>query len=82
MNKKSGWIFVLFLFIGIVIGGFLGTYFAESPILSWLNYGQVFTLSPEFNFSIIEFDMNLKISINLASIIGILLAIFAYRKMK
>lgn len=82
MNKKSGWIFVLFLIIGIVIGGFLGTYFAESLYLSWLNYGQDFSFSPQFNLSIIQFDMSLIISINIASIIGILVAIFAYRRMK
>lgn len=82
MNKKSGWLFALFLTIGVVLGGFLGTYFADIKYLSWLNFGESFQFNPAFDLRIIKFNMDLIINLNIASIIGIIASIFAYRKLR
>lgn len=82
MNKKNGWLFALFLTIGIVLGGFIGTYFANSSYFSWLNFGEDFVFHPAFDFQVIKFNLDLTISLNIASILGILISIFAYRKLR
>lgn len=82
LNKKDGWILLLFLAIGIVIGGFIGYYVAEIPILSWLNFGKPFSFKNNFDIVVMQLDFNLGFRLNIASIIGILLAILAFKRLK
>ncbi len=82
MREKNIWILVLFLLGGIVVGGLLGELASNVNFLSWLAYGQEFGLSTpiELNLNVVKLTFGLMFKINIASIIGIVLAIFIYKK--
>ena len=83
LKEKNIWILIVFLLAGIVIGGLLGELATKVSALSWLGYGQAFGLSTpvELNLSVVIITFGLLFNINIASIIGMALAIFIYRKM-
>ena len=82
MKEKNIWILLLFILSGIVIGGLLGELASKIDFLWWLGYGESFGLtSPlELDLSVIKITFGLVFKINIASIIGMALAIFIYRK--
>lgn len=81
-RDKSIWIFIVFLLAGLVIGGLLGELAAKVDFLWWLSYGQEFGLSQPLilDLNIIKITFGLQLKINIASIIGMAIAIFIYRK--
>ena len=81
-REKNGWMLVLFLLSGLVIGGLLGELASKVSWLWWLSFGQEFGLSKplELNLNVITITFGMMIKINVASIIGVIIAIFAYRK--
>ena len=81
-KEKNIWILLVFLLSGLVIGGLLGEIALKVDWLEWLAYGQNFGLaSPiELDLSVITITFGLMFKINIASIIGMALAIFIYRK--
>lgn len=82
MKDKNIWILILFILSGIVVGGLLGELASQVEFLSWLSYGQEFGLTTplELNLNVIRLTFGLMFKINIASIIGIVLAIFIYKK--
>lgn len=81
--NKSKWSLLLVLLSGIVLGGFLGYLCRDISWLSWLNYGQTFGLSEPvvLDLGIILITFGLVITINIASIIGIVIGIILYKKL-
>lgn len=84
VKGKSAWILILFILCGIVIGGLLGELAASVSWLSWLSYGQEFGLATpvNLNLQVINITFGLMFKINIASIIGIVVAILMYRFMR
>lgn len=80
-RSKNGWILLLLMLAGVVLGGFIGTLAEGVTGLSWLNYGKTFGLnSPiELNLGIIIISFALQIKITIAGIIGIILGGVIYR---
>lgn len=80
-GAKNGWTLLLLVLAGIVLGGFIGSVAADVPGLNWLNYGQDFGLAEPLILSLglVVLTFGLTIKITIASIIGIILAIFIYR---
>lgn len=78
---KNFWILLLLLLTGIVLGGFIGNLAAGISWLSWLNFGETFGLTEplKLDFGILVITFGLTIRITMASIIGVILAILAYR---
>ena len=75
-KEKNFWILLVFILSGLVIGGLLGKLAGSISWLWWLSYEQGFGLE-----SPIILDLNvLKITFGFASIIGMVLAIFIYKK--
>ena len=75
-------ILLLFILSGIVVGGLLGNLAAHVDFLSWLAYGEEFGLATpiELDLNVVKLTFGLMFKINIASIIGIILAIFIYKK--
>ena len=49
--------------------------------LNWLSYGKTFGFSPfTLDLGVLQLTIGLMIKINIASIVGIIIAIFIYRK--
>ena len=82
VKEKNIWILMIFILSGLVVGGLLGDLAGKVDFLWWLGYGESFGLtSPlELDLSIIKITFALSFKINIASIIGLILAIFIYRK--
>ncbi|MBR3162577.1 MAG: DUF4321 domain-containing protein [Clostridia bacterium] len=81
-RDKNIWILVLFILSGLVVGGLLGELAKNIDWLWWLGFGQEFGLENPItlNLSVVTITFALMLRINIASIIGMAMAIFIYRK--
>ena len=82
IRDNSTWMAILFIFAGLVIGGLLGEVAARVDWLNWLSYGQTFGIDNPFvlNMNVLTLTFAFALHINIASIIGMAIAIFLYRK--
>lgn len=81
MGSKNGWVLLLLMLAGIVLGSFVGTLTQNIPGFSWLSFGQSFGLDSPIvlNLGIMVITFGLTIKITIASILGLLLAGIVYR---
>ena len=81
-RDKSFWIMLIFILSGLVIGGLLGDLAGNVNGLWWLAFGQEFGLESPLvlHLSILKITFAFMIKINIASIIGMAIGIFLYRK--
>ena len=81
-KEKNVWILLVFILSGIVIGGLLGELASQVDWLWWLSYGESFGLSQPLtlDLSVIQLTFGLTFKINISSTIGMVLAIFIYKK--
>ncbi len=81
-RDKNIWILIVLILAGIVVGGLIGELAGRSSALWWLGYGQEFGLRDPLtlDLSVIKFSVSLLIKLNISSILGMILAIFIYRK--
>lgn len=81
-KEKNFWILLIFLLSGLVIGGLLGELATRVDWLWWLSYGESFGLSTPvtLDLSVLKITFSCMIKINVASIIGMVLAVIWYRK--
>ena len=83
MRSKNGWVLLIMLLSGIVLGGFIGMLTANVSGLSWLTYGQSFGLENPIvlDLGLLILTFGLTIHISIASILGVVIAIIIYRKL-
>ena len=81
-REKNIWILIIFILSGIVVGGLLGNLAGRVDFLWWLSYGETFGLSEPItlDLQVIQITFGLMFNINVSSIIGMVLAIFIYKK--
>ena len=81
-RDKNIWILLIFILSGLVLGGLLGELASQVDFLWWLSYGETFGLSSpiELDLNVITITFGLGFRMNIASIIGMAIAIFVYRK--
>lgn len=79
--EKNNWTLLIILLSGIVLGGFLGKLAENVSFLSWLNYGNTFGLTSPIvlDLGIMVLTFGITITINIASIIGLIIGIIVYR---
>lgn len=79
-SRRNGWILLLFIICGIIIGGFLGELLGKYiPILK---FGYNLGVSPHtYDLRVIKLTFGLSFNINMFAILGIIIAIIFYRKM-
>ena len=82
-KEKNIWILLIFILSGIVIGGLLGELANQVSWLKWMSFGQSFGLETPvvLNLGVLTLTFAFMIKINIASIIGLAIAIFIYKKM-
>lgn len=82
VKGKGGLVLIIFLLCGIVIGGLIGELTKGVSWLTWLSYGKQFGISNPFtlDLGVLQLTFGLMIKINIASIVGIIIAAFIYRK--
>ncbi len=81
-REKNIWILMVFILSGLVIGGLIGEFTKDVDFLWWLSYGQSFGLSSpiELDLNIVQISFGLMFKINVASILGMIIAVFIYKK--
>ena len=85
--KRDSLVLLLLMLAGVVLGGFLGHLAKDVSWLSWLDYGQTFGLTGQggsalvLDLGVLTLQFGLQIKITIARIIGIVVAVFVYRKL-
>lgn len=81
-REKNIWILLVFLLAGLVVGGLLGKLASGVPWLWWLSYEEQFGLENPIilDLSVAKLTFGLMFNINVSSIIGMILAVFIYKK--
>ncbi len=78
--KKVNWLLIFLILIGFVVGGLIGSYFDGT----FLSYGKAFGLSSpvvlDLGFLVLTFGLT--IQINIASVLGVILALIGYRLLR
>lgn len=82
VREKSSFILIVFVLCGLVIGGLIGELTQGVSWLNWLAYGQSFGLTNPvtLDLGVMQLTVGLMFKINIAGIIGIITAIFLYKK--
>lgn len=79
-QNRNPWLLLLLLGVGVVIGGFLGDIFKNS--IPMLSYGKAIGFQPfTLDLVVLKFTLGLMINLNIASIVGIIFAIFIFRRL-
>ena len=81
-KEKNIWVLLIFILSGLVVGGLLGELASRVDWFWWLSYSQSFGLQDPvtLDLSVIQITFALMFKINISSIIGMILAIFIYKK--
>ena len=81
-KEKNIWILLIFILSGLVVGGLLGELASRVDWLWWLSYSQSFGLQTPItlDLSIMQITFALMFKISISSIIGMVLAVFIYKK--
>lgn len=81
-KEKNIWIFLIFILSGLVVGGLLGELAVRVNWLWWLGYNQSFGLENPIvlDLSVLKVTFGMMFKISISSIIGMVLAVFIYKK--
>ena len=81
-KDKNIWLLLIFILAGIVIGGVIGELTKGINWLWWLSYGLDFGMAEPLSLDlhILRLTFGLMVKINVASIIGIGISIWLYRR--
>lgn len=81
-KEKNIWLLMVFLLSGLVFGGLLGQLASSVDWLWWLAYGMDFGLENPLilDLKVLKITFGIVFNINIASIIGMTIAVFLYRK--
>ena len=82
MKSRSSWICILFILAGLVRGSLIGNLASNVDFLWWLSFGQEFGLSEPLvlDLQVVKLTFAVTFKINIASIIGVIISMFIYRK--
>lgn len=82
MKNKSTWVCILFILAGLVIGGLIGQLTEGVNFLWWLAYGQEFGITEplKLDLGVIRLTFAIMFKINIASILGVIISMFIYKK--
>lgn len=81
-KEKNIWVLIIFILCGIVLGSLIGELVSNIDALWWFGYGNDFGLTSPLtlDMGVISLTFALTFKINIASIIGLAIALFAYKK--
>ncbi|WP_066503420.1 DUF4321 domain-containing protein [Abyssisolibacter fermentans] len=79
-NRNTG-VLIILLIVGLIIGGVIGDFFSDKIEILGRNYSVGLKTPLVLDLKVIKLTFGMLVSINLASIIGIVIAILVYRKL-
>ncbi len=79
-NLKGAGLLIIFLIFGSILGSIIGK--VLSPFFPLITYGENIGLSPAtFDLSAVSITFGVSMDINLATILGFLVALFIYSRL-
>lgn len=78
--KRNNLTLLLFLLMGLLAGTILGELLAEISWLSFLTKSAEIVWEPRADFQAIKYDLYFRFRLNLISLVGIIAAVWLYRK--
>ena len=81
-KEKNIWVLTIFILCGIVLGSLIGEVVSQVDALWWFGYGDSFGLTSPLtlDMGVIALTFAMTFKINIASIVGLAIALFAYKK--
>jgi hypothetical protein len=79
--KKNNWTLVILLLLGLVAGTLVGQLLASTPGLAFLTKSVELSWQPKADLLVLKYDLELRVKLNLISLIGVVLAFWIYRKL-
>ncbi|OUM96095.1 MAG: hypothetical protein A9Z00_07055 [Thermobacillus sp. ZCTH02-B1] len=79
--KKHRWLLVFFVVVGMLAGSLAAQSLEQVPALKFLTDTVPIVWSPAVDLAVVAFDFTLRLDISLLSILGIVLAIWLYRRL-
>lgn len=76
---KNNLVFIIILVIGLLFGSIIGEIL--NPWLPFLAKSKAIVWEPKANFDILKYDLFFQVKLNLASILGLILAVWIYRRL-
>lgn len=82
-NGKNGWVLLVFILAGLVVGGFLADIFSKVPYMAWLNYGSEIGLKTPvtLDLALLKVQLGFTINFTIGGIIGMIAAIFIFKRL-
>lgn len=80
MRKNAG-IFTLFIILGWLLGAWIAKALESVQVLSFLTKATSITWKPAADLDIISYNITLTLQMSLLSLIGIIVAIWLYRRL-
>jgi hypothetical protein len=79
--KKSVWVLVLLIFIGLLAGAMVARWLEDVPGLDFLTRSYKIDWSPSADLLVVDYNIHIGLDISLLSIIGAIVSVWVYRKM-
>lgn len=79
--KKNGWLLMLFILLGLLTGALAARWLQGVSALSFLSRSTTLELSPAADLYVVSFDLRIGVELSFLSIIGVIVAIWLYRKL-
>lgn len=79
--KKNNWTLILFLVIGLLAGTIVGEMLSQVHGLSALTKAAEITWQPKADLQVIKYDINLRVRLNIVSILGLIGGFWLYKKL-
>jgi hypothetical protein len=76
---KNTLVLIILLVIGLLFGSIIGELL--SPWIPFLSTYKAITWEPKANLDILKYDFFIQVKLNLASVLGLVLAFWIYRKL-
>jgi hypothetical protein len=79
--KKNAWLLVLFILIGLIAGSIAARSLQSVEAIRFLTKTAHLTWSPAADLLVLSYNFTLRIDVSLLSVVGVILAVWLYRKM-
>jgi len=76
---KNTIVLVIILVVGLLFGSIIGEIL--SPWMPFLSTGKAITWEPKADLDILKYNFFIQVKLNLASVLGLVLAFWIYRKL-
>ncbi len=77
---RSYSLLAVYLFIGLLTGSLIAYLLRDVQILSFLTKSMPISWSPQANFDFVKYEFYIQVRISLLSIIGLITAVWFYRR--